>query len=108
MEWGSGRPGCKSRHLVYKLIQPSVSGVGFVVAKQTFFRLLPLVLAFSIVTCGDPAAVIGPPGLTIIAGAGVTDTIEAQPTQALIVEVRTPSGAPARGAVVHFASGPID
>lgn len=80
----------------------------FVVGKTTVFRLLPLVLALSIVTCGDPAAIIGPPGLTIIAGAGVTDTIEAQPTQALIVEVRTPSGAPARGAVVRFASGPID
>ena len=58
-------------------------------------------------TCGDPVAPpTGPPGITIIAGAGVADSIDARPAQALVVEVYTATGAPARHAVVRFAGLP--
>ncbi|MCC7053850.1 MAG: hypothetical protein IT355_11330 [Gemmatimonadaceae bacterium] len=42
------------------------------------------------------------PGLKILAGAGATDTINAQPLQSLVVEVRGPDSLPARGTVVRF------
>jgi hypothetical protein len=47
-----------------------------------------------------------PTGVRAVAGAGVTDTIDAQFTQALVVEVRRPDGTPARGAVVRFEARP--
>jgi hypothetical protein len=59
--------------------------------------------------CGDGptgGGKAGSPGIRAVAGAGVTDTVDAQPTQALVVEVRGPTGAPARGAVVRFEPGP--
>jgi hypothetical protein len=54
--------------------------------------------------CGDAAGPArGASGLSIVAGAGVTDTIEAQLPQALVVEVRDEAGLAVRGAVVRFA-----
>jgi len=57
-------------------------------------------------TCDNPVGPIGPPGITIVAGAGVADSIDARPAQALLVEVHTISGVPARRAVVQFAGLP--
>lgn len=45
-------------------------------------------------------------GIRAIAGANVTDTVLAQPLQALVVEVRGPDGALARGTVVRFEPAP--
>lgn len=42
------------------------------------------------------------PTLRIVAGANVSDTIDAKPLQALVVEVRDSLGKPMRGAVVRF------
>jgi hypothetical protein len=66
-------------------------------------RVVRVAVALASVTCGDPVAPTGPPGITIVAGAGVADTIDTRPAQALIVEVHTSSGAPAVGAVVRFS-----
>ena len=76
-------------------------------------RVVPPLLSLSVpvaaLTCREPAGPgLGPPGLTIVAGAGVADTIDTHPAQALIVEVRLVNGLPARGAVVRFAGLPID
>ena len=56
--------------------------------------------------CGDgPTGTGGQrPGLNIVAGAGVTDTIGAAPAQALRVVVRDDDGRPVRGIVVRFTS----
>ncbi|MFL5481888.1 MAG: TolB family protein [Gemmatimonadaceae bacterium] len=58
--------------------------------------------------CGDSAT--GPsasePSLKVIAGAGVTDTIETQPIQALVVEARGEGGKVISGAVVRFEAQP--
>ena len=48
----------------------------------------------------------GHAGLQVVAGGDVTDTIEAQPLQALIAEVRGSDGQPAQGLVVRFESLP--
>lgn len=57
--------------------------------------------------CGDST---GPssnePGVRVIAGAGVKDTIEAQPIQALVVEVKGAGGKVVSGAVVRFEAQP--
>ena len=42
------------------------------------------------------------PGIRVVAGAAVDDTILAQPVQALVVEVRGSDGALVRGATVRF------
>jgi WD40-like Beta Propeller Repeat len=49
-----------------------------------------------------PPVVKPPTGLKIMLGAGTTDTIESQPAQALVVEVRKPDGTLAKGTVVRF------
>lgn len=46
------------------------------------------------------------PGVHAVLGAGVTDTIDAKPSQALVVEVRGPGGQLASGAVVRFEAQP--
>ncbi len=46
------------------------------------------------------------PGVHAVLGAGITDTIDAQPLQALVVEVRGPDGQLATGAVVRFQAQP--
>lgn len=53
---------------------------------------------------GDTTAPKPRAPLTIVAGADVTDTIQARPVQALVVEVREPDGSPAVGVVVRFRS----
>src|SRR5207249_6745638 len=57
-------------------------------------------------SCGDngTAPPIGPPGLTIVSGAGANDTIDARLVQALVVEVHTPTGRGVPNAVVRFTS----
>jgi hypothetical protein len=42
------------------------------------------------------------PGIRAVAGAGITDTVDAEPLQALVVEVRDENGALVRGVVVRF------
>ena len=69
-----------------------------------FLAIIVGVLASA--TCDNPVAPTGPPGITIVAGADVADSIDARPAQALLVEVHTISGTPARGAVVRFSGLP--
>jgi hypothetical protein len=83
---------------------------------RRYFALAALVIFFT--GCGDrateppppppppPEPPAGTPGLTIVAGAGVTDTVDAEPVQALVVEVRDTRGKIASGAVVRFQSRP--
>ena len=70
-------------------------------------RSAALLAVVALVACHDAT---GPRStaarLTILAGAKVTDTIQAQPLQALIVEVRDSSGAPLQGVVVRFEAQP--
>lgn len=65
-------------------------------------------LVWLIVACGDGPTdpLTGEPGVRVVAGAGVIDTIDAQPLQALVVQVRGPGGAVASGKVVRFQSRP--
>src|SRR5258708_26543662 len=74
-----------------------------------FVRALALVVAGAALSCSDNT-VTGPSGATlrIIAGAGIIDTVTAQPSQALVVEVRGPDGQPATGTTVRFLFLPID
>ena len=61
--------------------------------------------------CSDgPSAVVdtGKPGLRVVAGSGVTDTIEARLPQALVVEVRNSLGRILPGSIVTFESRPAD
>ncbi len=69
-----------------------------------FLAIIVGVLASA--ACDNPVEPTGPPGITIVAGAGVTDSIDARPTQELLVEVHTISGVPARRAVVRFSGLP--
>jgi hypothetical protein len=73
-------------------------------------RLLAAAIAAGLVNgCGgDSTAPKHTSGLRIEAGADVSDTIDVTLTQALVVEVREPGGAVARGAVVRFTSLPND
>jgi len=50
----------------------------------------------------------GKPGIRAVAGAGITDTVDAAPLQALVVEVRGQDGALASGVVVRFEPKPVD
>lgn len=56
--------------------------------------------------CGDPSGSGSrlEPGVRITAGDQVTDSIDAVPVQALVVQVASPDGEPAAGAVVQFES----
>ena len=68
--------------------------------------LVPLVIA----GCkGDSWGITEPaePGISFRAGAAVTDTVDAQLVQALIVEVRGEGGRPAPGMIVRFTAVPI-
>ena len=51
---------------------------------------------------GDSTGPAGKPGIRAVAGAGITDTVDAAPLQALVVEVRGPTGALASSVVVRF------
>jgi hypothetical protein len=66
-------------------------------------------LVLLLAACGSDGP-IGPgrgqPGLHVVLGAGITDTVDAQPVQALVVEVRSPSGELVHGTVVRFESRP--
>lgn len=60
-------------------------------------------------SCGGgdgPTAPTVTAGVRAVAGMGLTDTIEAQPLQALIAEVRGPDGKPVQGTVVRFEAQP--
>ncbi len=66
-------------------------------------------LVFFLAACGgdgptDPRN--DEPGVRVMLGAGVTDTIDAQPLQALVVEVRGLDGNLASGAIVRFEAQP--
>ena len=64
-------------------------------------------LILLLANCGDnPAGLTGKPGILAVAGAGITDTVDAQPLQALVVEVRGQNGALASGFVVQFEVKP--
>lgn len=66
-----------------------------------------LVLALVLFACDGGT---GPEGasLRILAGNGVSDTIDTEFPQALVVEARDASGAPAPGVVLRYQSLPID
>ncbi len=66
--------------------------------------LLTFVVAFAASTCSDGT---GPPdgdqpGVTVLAGATVTDTVDARLAQALVVAVRDSAGRPTGGMIVRF------
>ena len=70
---------------------------------------LSALLAATLLSCSDPTApASGPPGLRIVAGNGVTDTVSAVLSQALIVELRNDLGRPVSGAEVRFVGVPYD
>jgi len=80
---------------------------------RRYFALAALVFFFA--SCGGateppppppPEPPAGTPGLTIVVGAGVTDTVDAEPVQALVVEVRDAQGKIVLGAPVRFQSRP--
>ncbi|HEV7388709.1 MAG TPA: hypothetical protein VGN73_08865 [Gemmatimonadaceae bacterium] len=60
-------------------------------------------LILLLANCGEGPTGPGPkPGVRAVAGAGVTDTVDSQPLQALVVEVRGENGVLASGVVVRF------
>jgi hypothetical protein len=64
-------------------------------------------LVLLLCNCGDgPTGPGAKPGVRAVAGAGVTDTVDAQPLQALVVEVRGENGSLASGVVVRFEPKP--
>ena len=68
-------------------------------ARVTFCISLIILLA----NCGgDSTGPVSEPGVRAVAGAGITDTVDAEPLQALVVEVRDQNGALASGVVVRF------
>jgi hypothetical protein len=69
-----------------------------------FFAIAVSVLASA--TCDDPVEPTGPPGIIIVAGADVADSIDARPAQSLLVEVHTVAGLPARHTEVRFSGVP--
>jgi hypothetical protein len=74
-----------------------------------FRGLLAGAVAGLVVGCGgDSTAPTPHSGLRIDAGADATDTIGVTLTQALVVQVREPSGAVVHGAVVRFTALPND
>ena len=85
----------------------SPSWESVVKARRVTPRLLAVMIGvLASTTCHDPVAPTGPPGITIVAGAGVADSIDARPAQALLVEVHTAEGATAGGSVVRFSGLP--
>jgi hypothetical protein len=67
-------------------------------ARATFGISLILLLA----NCGEDPTGPGEPGVRAVAGAGITDTVDAELSQALVVEVRDQNGALASGVEVRF------
>jgi len=63
-------------------------------------------LVLLLANCGDPSGPAPKPGVRAVAGAGITDTVDAQPLQALVVEVRGENGALRSGVVVRFETTP--
>jgi hypothetical protein len=74
---------------------------------RRYFALAALVTV--VTSCGDGATepANGRPGITVVAGAGITDTVDAQPVQGLIVEVRDAAGRAVPGALVRFQPRPL-
>lgn len=76
------------------------------------FSLIAGLAAAGLMTvgCGDHGTGTGPGGSSVrlLYGDGATDTILAEPAQALVVEVRGENGMPVSGTVVRFQSLPID
>jgi hypothetical protein len=69
------------------------------------FSLIGLVVLLA--GCGgDATGPVNKPGIRVIAGAAITDTVDAAPLQALVVEVRGDGGRLVSGAVVRFQSQP--
>ncbi len=68
-------------------------------------HLLLIPAIFVATSCGDSSGPGGGrPGLTLVSGYNLTDTIEAKPTRALVVEVRDGRGAIVpKGTVVRFS-----
>ncbi len=65
-------------------------------------------LILLLANCGDnPAGPGGKPGVRAIAGAGITDTVDAHLAQSLVVEVRRADGVLASGVVVNFEPQPV-
>lgn len=74
-------------------------------AVRRYFLLITLV--HFVASCDGATGPSGnKPSVTVVAGAGVTDTIEAQLAQALVVEVRGAGGRLVSGALVRFESRP--
>lgn len=68
-------------------------------------------LALLFASCGGDGGPSGPSGpreagIRAVLGAGITDTVDAQPLQALVVEVRGSGGVLASGVLVRFQSVP--
>jgi hypothetical protein len=65
-------------------------------------------LALQLASCGGDGGPSAPPeaGIRAILGAGITDTVDAQPLQALVVEVRGSGGVLASGVLVRFQAVP--
>ena len=58
--------------------------------------------------CGEgPTGPADKPGVRVVAGAGITDTVDAQLAQSLVVEVRGADGALVSGVVVEFQPQPV-
>ena len=69
-------------------------------------HLLLISAIFVALSCGDSSGPVGGhPGLTLVSGYNLTDTITAKPAQALVVEVRDANGAIVpNGTVVRFTA----
>jgi hypothetical protein len=79
-------------------------------AAQSYRQFVSLAgLTILLVACGGgdgPTSPADKPGLHILLGAGVTDTVDAEPAQALVVEVREADGQFSHGAIVRFEARP--
>src|SRR6266513_566926 len=71
-------------------------------------HFLLIAAIFVVTSCGDSSGPRGGrPGLTLVSGYNLTDTISAKPAQALVVEVRDASGAIVpQGTIVRFSPVP--
>lgn len=67
--------------------------------------VLPATILAIATACGTSPDEPGTPGLTIVARPPATDTIQAIPAQAIVVEVRGDDGAPLTGEVIRFEAG---
>jgi hypothetical protein len=79
-------------------------------ATSLYHRVSSIIsLALLLAACGGDgpsAPVSGDPGLHVVAGANVTDTVDAPLAQALVVEVRRQDGTLATGVTVRFEPQP--